>query len=223
MKKSKCLFAPNALLKFCACSTESVPTRASPTMMILSGLAALAKDANGAINCVSLCLLPAVSNNTMSKLFCFAYLIAPVAILATKSAPPYPPSNSSICCLSWDSLVRLLTWVRNCSTAPDLNVSHAVISTRELATSGATFFLMRCVDNADFTFLTSSLVIFLPPIRFLRNPNGCELASWAFGVGCNDNILSISCDRSFTRNSPVFVFVPNWLASPTSCSKLADP
>ncbi|KAG7887567.1 hypothetical protein KL936_004264 [Ogataea polymorpha] len=130
MKKSRCLLGPNALLKFWACRTESVPTRASPTMMILSGFAALANEASGAISCVSLCLLPAVSSKTMSKLFCLAYLMAPVAILATRSAPPYPPSNSSICFWSGDSFVKLLTWVRSCSTAPDLKVSHAVISTR---------------------------------------------------------------------------------------------
>ncbi|KAH3679945.1 hypothetical protein WICMUC_000688 [Wickerhamomyces mucosus] len=133
IKKSKFLPAPNALLKFLACSIESVPTKASPTIIILFGLAALANDDNGAINLASLCLLPAVSISIISNSFFLAYSIAFLAIFATKSAPPYPPSNNSILSLfSSAEFFKLFTCTLNCSTAPDLKVSQATIKTLKL-------------------------------------------------------------------------------------------
>lgn len=60
------LESTNSFAKFLACATESDPTKASPTMKILSGLANWPNLVSELISLVSLCLLPAVSMSTTS-------------------------------------------------------------------------------------------------------------------------------------------------------------
>ncbi|KAH3687516.1 hypothetical protein WICPIJ_001510 [Wickerhamomyces pijperi] len=178
MKKSNPLPAPKAALKFLACSMESVPTKASPTMMILLGLAALANEAKGDINLASLCLLPAAN---LDKFVDLPTPLTPTTemtygfgldLMSSKRFTDVPGVRIFVKALAKASFAVDSTDVHDLVLEPVSSFSTDEVKC--LAASGATFFLISCDSNCFKIFLISSGVMVFPPVNLLKKENSEE-------------------------------------------------
>mmetsp|Transcript_13203 Transcript_13203/g.40747 ORF Transcript_13203/g.40747 Transcript_13203/m.40747 type:complete len:252 (+) Transcript_13203:1059-1814(+) len=107
------------LLNMLSWSMPSLPTSASPTKSTRSGELTVTSFASSRISLSLFCMRPAVSMRTQSR-FCVR-ACASDARATSAGSFKYPFSKSSTS--------RHRACDRSCSTAPDRNVSHAVIMT----------------------------------------------------------------------------------------------